>query len=203
MEKWEELFPQNTRKKGRELLENGRIRELSVNENEYSAAVLGRERYEVKISMDHGVPGRTRSAGRWEEDGRGAPWRRCCMRRSRKRQKRKEKKAGRSRRKRRHTPIWMERRQTGAAPRTKKKAIRMLQGYRYFHGDQIRKSPRLSTEAETGGRKAISGGRLRLEQVGKGFERSGGQVLGQASAIGETERGEEILLSGPPGILQR
>ncbi len=44
MEKWEELFPQNTRKKGRELLENGRIRELSVNENEYSAAVLGRER---------------------------------------------------------------------------------------------------------------------------------------------------------------
>ena len=32
MEKWEELFPQNTRKKGRELLENGRIRELSVNE---------------------------------------------------------------------------------------------------------------------------------------------------------------------------
>ena len=32
MEKWEELFPQNTRKKGRELLENGRIRDLSVNE---------------------------------------------------------------------------------------------------------------------------------------------------------------------------
>ena len=59
MEKWEELFPQNTRKKGRELLENGRIRELSVNENEYSAAVLGRERYEVKISMDHGIPVRT------------------------------------------------------------------------------------------------------------------------------------------------
>ena len=61
MEKWEELFPQNTRKKGRELLENGRIRELSVNENEYSAAVLGRERYEVKISMDHGIPVRTES----------------------------------------------------------------------------------------------------------------------------------------------
>ena len=59
MEKWEELFPQNTRKKGRELLENGRIRDLSVNENEYSAAVLGRERYEVKISMDHGIPVRT------------------------------------------------------------------------------------------------------------------------------------------------
>ena len=72
-----------------------------------------------------------------------------------------------------------------------KKAIRMLQGYRYFHGDQIRKSLKLSTEAETGGRKAISGGRLRLEQVGKGFERSGGQVLGQASAIGETERGRK------------
>ena len=67
----------------------------------------------------------------------------------------------------------------------------MLQGYRYFHGDQIRKSLKLSTEAETGGRKAISGGRLRLEQVGKGFERSGGQVLGQASAIGETERGRK------------
>ena len=59
MEKWEELFPQNTRKKGRELLENGRIRDLSVNEKEYSAAVLGRERYEVKISMDHGIPVRT------------------------------------------------------------------------------------------------------------------------------------------------
>ena len=59
MEKWEELFPQNTRKKGRELLENGRIRDLSVNENEYSAAVLGRERYEVKIFMDHGIPVRT------------------------------------------------------------------------------------------------------------------------------------------------
>ena len=42
-----------------------------------------------------------------------------------------------------------------------------------------------------GGRKAISGGRLRLEQVGKGFERSGGQVLGQASAVGETERGRK------------
>ena len=52
MEKWEELFPQNTRKKGRELLENGRIRELSVNENEYSAAVLGRERYEA-VSYTH------------------------------------------------------------------------------------------------------------------------------------------------------
>ena len=41
--------------KGRELLENGRIRELSVNENEYSAAVLGREnvrtRNEFKFSI--------------------------------------------------------------------------------------------------------------------------------------------------------
>lgn len=65
------------------------------------------------------------------------------------------------------------------------------------------KSLKLSTEAETGGRKAISGGRLRMEQVGKGFERSGGQVLGQASAHWGNGEGEEILLSGPSGLFQR
>ena len=121
MEKWEELFPQNTRKKGRELLENGRIRELSVNENEYSAAVLGRERYEVKISMDHGIPVRTEcscAVGR----GRGKCAHMAAVLYAAEQEKaEEEKKAGRSRRKPRHTPIWMERRQTGAAPRTKRK----------------------------------------------------------------------------------
>ena len=78
-----------------------------------------------------------------------------------------------------------------AAPRTKRKQSECSRATRLSMVERYRKSLKLSTEAETGGRKAISGGRLRLEQVGKGFERSGGQVLGQASAIGETERGRK------------
>ena len=190
MEKWEELFPQNTRKKGRELLENGRIRELSVNENEYSAAVLGRERYEVKISMDHGIPVRTEcscAVGR----GRGKCAHMAVLYAA-EQEKAEEEKKSRAEQEKAAAYSHLDGAETDrGSAEDEKKAIRMLQGYRYFHGDQIRKSLKLSTEAETGGRKAISGGRLRLEQVGKGFERSGGQVLGQASAIGETERGRK------------
>ncbi len=189
MEKWEELFPQNTRKKGRELLENGRIRDLSVNENEYSAAVLGRERYEVKISMDHGIPVRTEcscAVGR----GRGKCAHMAAVLYAAEQEKAEEEKKSRAEQEKAAAYSHLDGAETDrGSAEDEKKAIRMLQGYRYFHGDQIRKSLKLSTEAETGGRKAISGGRLRLEQVGKGFERSGGQVLGQASAIGETERG--------------
>ena len=191
MEKWEELFPQNTRKKGRELLENGRIRELSVNENEYSAAVLGRERYEVKISMDHGIPVRTEcscAVGR----GRGKCAHMAAVLYAAEQEKAEEEKKSRAEQEKAAAYSHLDGAETDrGSAEDEKKAIRMLQGYRYFHGDQIRKSLKLSTEAETGGRKAISGGRLRLEQVGKGFERSGGQVLGQASAIGETERGRK------------
>ena len=191
MEKWEELFPQNTRKKGRELLENGRIRELSVNENEYSAAVLGRERYEVKISMDHGIPVRTEcscAVGR----GRGKCAHMAAVLYAAEQEKAEEEKKSRAEQEEATAYSHLDGAETDrGSAEDEKKAIRMLQGYRYFHGDQIRKSLKLSTEAETGGRKAISGGRLRLEQVGKGFERSGGQVLGQASAIGETERGRK------------
>lgn len=191
MEKWEELFPQNTRKKGRELLENGRIRELSVNENEYSAAVLGRERYEVKISMDHGIPVRTEcscAVGR----GRGKCAHMAAVLYAAEQEKAEEEKKSRAEQEKAAVYSHLDGAETDrGSAEDEKKAIRMLQGYRYFHGDQIRKSLKLSTEAETGGRKAISGGRLRLEQVGKGFERSGGQVLGQASAIGETERGRK------------
>ena len=191
MEKWEELFPQNTRKKGRELLENGRIRELSVNENEYSAAVLGRERYEVKISMDHGIPVRTEcscAVGR----GRGKCAHMAAVLYAAEQEKAEEEKKSRAEQEEAAAYSHLDGTETDrGSAEDEKKAIRMLQGYRYFHGDQIRKSLKLSTEAETGGRKAISGGRLRLEQVGKGFERSGGQVLGQASAIGETERGRK------------
>ena len=191
MEKWEELFPQNTRKKGRELLENGRIRELSVNENEYSAAVLGRERYEVKISMDHGIPVRTEcscAVGR----GRGKCAHMAAVLYAAEQEKAEEEKKSRAEQEEAAAYSHLDGTETDrGSAENEKKAIRMLQGYRYFHGDQIRKSLKLSTEAETGGRKAISGGRLRLEQVGKGFERSGGQVLGQASAIGETERGRK------------
>ena len=191
MEKWEELFPQNTRKKGRELLENGRIRELSVNENEYSAAVLGRERYEVKISMDHGIPVRTEcscAVGR----GRGKCAHMAAVLYAAEQEKAEEEKKSRAEQEKAAAYSHLDGAETDrGSAEDEKKAIRMLQGYRYFHGDQIRKSLKLSTEAETGGRKAISGGRLRLEQVGKGFERGGGQVLGQASAIGETERGRK------------
>ena len=191
MEKWEELFPQNTRKKGRELLENGRIRELSVNENEYSAVVLGRERYEVKISMDHGIPVRTEcscAVGR----GRGKCAHMAAVLYAAEQEKAEEEKKSRAEQEKAAAYSHLDGAETDrGSAEDEKKAIRMLQGYRYFHGDQIRKSLKLSTEAETGGRKAISGGRLRLEQVGKGFERSGGQVLGQASAIGETERGRK------------
>ena len=191
MEKGEELFPQNTRKKGRELLENGRIRELSVNENEYSAAVLGRERYEVKISMDHGIPVRTEcscAVGR----GRGKCAHMAAVLYAAEQEKAEEEKKSRAEQEKAAAYSHLDGAETDrGSAEDEKKAIRMLQGYRYFHGDQIRKSLKLSTEAETGGRKAISGGRLRLEQVGKGFERSGGQVLGQASAIGETERGRK------------
>lgn len=191
MEKWEELFPQNTRKKGRELLENGRIRDLSVNENEYSAAVLGRERYEVKISMDHGIPVRTEcscAVGR----GRGKCAHMAAVLYAAEQEKAEEEKKSRAEQEKAAAYSHLDGAETDrGSTEDEKKAIRMLQGYRYFHGDQIRKSLKLSTEAETGGRKAISGGRLRLEQVGKGFERSGGQVLGQASAIGETERGRK------------
>ena len=191
MEKWEELFPQNTRKKGRELLENGRIRDLSVNENEYSAAVLGRERYEVKISMDHGIPVRTEcscAVGR----GRGKCAHMAAVLYAAEQEKAEEEKKSRAEQETAAAYSHLDGAETDrGSAEDEKKAIRMLQGYRYFHGDQIRKSLKLSTEAETGGRKAISGGRLRLEQVGKGFERSGGQVLGQASAIGETERGRK------------
>ena len=191
MEKWEELFPQNTRKKGRELLENGRIRELSVNENEYSAAVLGRERYEVKISMYHGIPVRTEcscAVGR----GRGKCAHMAAVLYAAEQEKAEEEKKSRAEQEKAAAYSHLDGAETDrGSAEDEKKAIRMLQGYRYFHGDQIRKSLKLSTEAETGGRKAISGGRLRLEQVGKGFERSGGQVLGQASAIGETERGRK------------
>ena len=191
MEKWEELFPQNTRKKGRELLENGRIRDLSVNENEYSAAVLGRERYEVKISMDHGIPVRTEcscAVGR----GRGKCAHKAAVLYAAEQEKAEEEKKSRAEQEKAAAYSHLDGAETDrGSAEDEKKAIRMLQGYRYFHGDQIRKSLKLSTEAETGGRKAISGGRLRLEQVGKGFERSGGQVLGQASAIGETERGRK------------
>ena len=191
IEKWEELFPQNTRKKGRELLENGRIRELSVNENEYSAAVLGRERYEVKISMDHGIPVRTEcscAVGR----GRGKCAHMAAVLYAAEQEKAEEEKKSRAEQEKAAAYSHLDGAETDrGSAEDEKKAIRMLQGYRYFHGDQIRKSLKLSTEAETGGRKAISGGRLRLEQVGKGFERSGGQVLGQASAIGETERGRK------------
>ena len=191
MEKWEELFPQNTRKKGRELLENGRIRDLSVNENEYSAAVLGRERYEVKISMDHGIPVRTEcscAVGR----GRGKCAHMAAVLYAAEQEKAEEEKKSRAEQEKDAAYSHLDGAETDrGSAEDEKKAIRMLQGYRYFHGDQIRKSLKLSTEAETGGRKAISGGRLRLEQVGKGFERSGGQVLGQASAIGETERGRK------------
>ena len=191
MEKWEELFPLNTRKKGRELLENGRIRELSVNENEYSAAVLGRERYEVKISMDHGIPVRTEcscAVGR----GRGKCAHMAAVLYAAEQEKAEEEKKSRAEQEEAAVYSHLDGAETDrGSAEDEKKAIRMLQGYRYFHGDQIRKSLKLSTEAETGGRKAISGGRLRLEQVGKGFERSGGQVLGQASAIGETERGRK------------
>ena len=191
MEKWEELFPQNTRKKGRELLENGRIRDLSVNENEYSAAVLGRERYEVKISMDHGIPVRTEcscAVGR----GRGKCAHMAAVLYAAEQEKAEEEKKSRAEQEKAAVYSHLDGAETDrGSAEDEKKAIRMLQGYRYFHGDQIRKSLKLSTEAETGGRKAISGGRLRLEQVGKGFERSGGQVLGQASAIGETERGRK------------
>lgn len=191
MEKWEELFPQNTRKKGRELLEKGRIRELSVNENEYSAAVLGRERYEVKISMDHGIPVRTEcscAVGR----GRGKCAHMAAVLYAAEQEKAEEEKKSRAEREEAAAYSHLDGTETDrGSAEDEKKAIRMLQGYRYFHGDQIRKSLKLSTEAETGGRKAISGGRLRLEQVGKGFERSGDQVLGQASAIGETERGRK------------
>ena len=191
MEKWEELFPQNTRKKGRELLENGRIRDLSVNENEYSAAVLGRERYEVKISMDHGIPVRTEcscAVGR----GRGKCAHMAAVLYAAEQEKAEEEKQSRAEQEKAAAYSHLDGAETDrGSAEDEKKAIRMLQGYRYFHGDQIRKSLKLSTEAETGGRKAISGGRLRLEQVGKGFERSGGQVLGQASAIGETERGRK------------
>ena len=191
MEKWEELFPQNTRKKGRELLENGRIRDLSVNENEYSAAVLGRERYEVKISMDHGIPVRTEcscAVGR----GRGKCAHMAAVLYAAEQEKAEEEKKSRAEQEKAAAYSHRDGAETDrGSAEDEKKAIRMLQGYRYFHGDQIRKSLKLSTEAETGGRKAISGGRLRLEQVGKGFERSGGQVLGQASAIGETERGRK------------
>ena len=186
MEKWEELFPQNTRKKGRELLEKGRIRELSVNENEYSAAVLGRERYEVKISMGHGIPVRTEcscAVGR----GRGKCAHMAAVLYAAEQEKAEEEKKSRAEQEEAAAYSHLDGAETDrGSAEDEKKAIRMLQGYRYFHGDQIRKSLKLSTEAETGGRKAISGGRLRLEQVGKGFERSGGQVLGQASAIGET-----------------
>ena len=191
MEKWEELFPQNTRKKGRELLENGRIRDLSVNENEYSAAVLGRERYEVKISMDHGIPVRTEcscAVGR----GRGKCAHMAAVLYAAEQEKAEEEKKSRAEQEKAAAYSHLDGAETDrGSAEDEKKAIRMLQGYRYFHGDQIRKSLKLSTEAETGGRKAISGGRLQLEQVGKGFERSGGQVLGQASAIGETERGRK------------
>ena len=191
MEKWEELFPQNTRKKGRELLENGRIRDLSVNENEYSAAVLGRERYEVKISMDHGIPVRTEcscAVGR----GRGKCAHMAAVLYAAEQEKAEEEKKSRAEQEKAAAYSHLDGAETDrGSAEDEKKAIRMLQGYRYFHGDQIRKSLKLSTEAETGGRKAISGGRLRLEQVGKGFERSGGQVLGQSSAIGETERGRK------------
>ncbi len=191
MEKWEELFPQNTRKKGRELLENGRIRDLSVNENEYSAAVLGRERYEVKISMDHGIPVRTEcscAVGR----GRGKCAHMAAVLYAAEQEKAEEEKKSRAEQEKAAAYSHLDGAETDrGSAEDEKKAIRMLQGYRYFHGDQIRKSLKLSTEAEPGGRKAISGGRLRLEQVGKGFERSGGQVLGQASAIGETERGRK------------
>lgn len=191
MEKWEELFPQNTRKKGRELLEKGRIRELSVNENEYSAAVLGRERYEVKISMDHGIPVRTEcscAVGR----GRGKCAHMAAVLYAAEQEKAEEEKKSRAEQEEAAAYSHLDGTETDrGSAEDEKKAIRMLQGYRYFHGDQIRKSLKLSTEAETGGRKAISGGRLRLEQVGKGFERSGDQVLGQASAIGETERGRK------------
>ena len=191
MEKWEELFPQNTRKKGRELLENGRIRDLSVNENEYSAAVLGRERYEVKISMDHGIPVRTEcscAVGR----GRGQCAHMAAVLYAAEQEKAEEEKKSRAEQEKAAAYSHLDGAETDrGSAEDEKKAIRMLQGYRCFHGDQIRKSLKLSTEAETGGRKAISGGRLRLEQVGKGFERSGGQVLGQASAIGETERGRK------------
>ena len=191
MEKWEELFPQNTRKKGRELLENGRIRDLSVNENEYSAAVLGRERYEVKISMDHGIPVRTEcscAVGR----GRGKCAHMAAVLYAAEQEKAEEEKKSRAEQEKAAAYSHLDGAETDrGSAEDEKKAIRMLQGYRYFHGDQIRKSLKLSTEAETGGRKAISGGRLRLEQVGKGFERSGGQVLGQASDIGETERGRK------------
>ncbi len=191
MEKWEELFPQNTRKKGRELLEKGRIRELSVNENEYSAAVLGRERYEVKISMGHGIPVRTEcscAVGR----GRGKCAHMAAVLYAAEQEKAEEEKKSRAEQEEAAAYSHLDGTETDRGrAEDEKKAIRMLQGYRYFHGDKIRKSLKLSTEAETGGRKAISGGRLRLEQVGKGFERSGGQVLGQASAIGETERGRK------------
>ena len=191
MEKWEELFPQNTRKKGRELLENGLIGDLSVNENEYSAAVLGRERYEVKISMDHGIPVRTEcscAVGR----GRGKCAHMAAVLYAAEQEKAEEEKKSRAEQEKAAAYSHLDGAETDrGSAEDEKKAIRMLQGYRYFHGDQIRKSLKLSTEAETGGRKAISGGRLRLEQVGKGFERSGGQVLGQASAIGETERGRK------------
>lgn len=136
MEKWEELFPQNTRKKGRELLVNGRIRELSVNENEYSAAVLGRERYEVKISMDHGIPVRTEcscAVGR----GRGKCAHMAAVLYAAEQEKAEEEKKSRAEQEEATAYSHLDGAETDrGSVEDEKKAIRMLQGYRYFHGDR-------------------------------------------------------------------
>ncbi len=130
----------------------------------------------MKISMDHGIPVRTEcscAVGR----GRGKCAHMAAVLYAAEQEKAEEEKKSRAEQEEAAAYSHLDGTETDrGSAEDEKKAIRMLQGYRYFHGDQIRKSLKLSTEAETGGRKAISGGRLRLEQVGKGFERSGGQA---------------------------
>ena len=149
----------------------------------------------MKISMDHGIPVRTEcscAVGR----GRGKCAHMAAVLYAAEQEKAEEEKKSRAEQEEATAYSHLDGAETDrGSAEDEKKAIRMLQGYRYFHGDQIRKSLKLSTEAETGGRKAISGGRLRLEQVGKGFERSGGQVPRPGIRHWGNGEGEEILLS--------
>ena len=133
------LFPQNTRKKGRELLENGRIRDLSVNENEYSAAVLGRERYEAKVSMDHGIPVRTECS--------------CAV--------------GRGRGKCAHMAAVL------------------------YAAEQEKEEEEKKSRAEQEEERPFLVDGSGWSRWARALKRSGCQVLGQASAVGETERGRK------------
>ena len=54
MTEWENRFGQNALDKGKRLFLNGRVSDLKENNGNYTAAVLGRERFPVSLTIKEG-----------------------------------------------------------------------------------------------------------------------------------------------------